>query len=134
MIDAKRHGVDFSRGWHWQSAAFCLWESFTCIAVSFGLLGAAFLSDNAFGVYVFHPPIVIAIARLMHRLAWPPLARFALLAAASALVSFAVSALLLRRLPLLRRIRIRWRSLRWSPRLTRSAAPPPSAPASRSLH
>ncbi len=116
MIDAKRHGVDFSSGWNWQSAAFCLWESFTCIAVSFGLLViyrryfdaqrglAAFLSDNAFGVYVFHPPIVIAIARLMHRLTWPPLAKFALLAAASAFVSFAISALLLRRLPLLRRI------------------------------
>ena len=116
MIDAKRHGVDFSDGWNWQSAAFCLWESFTCIAVSFGLLViyrryfdaqgrlAGFLSDNAFGVYVFHAPIVIAIARLMHRLVWSPLTKFAVLTAASAFVSFAICALLLRRLPLLRRI------------------------------
>jgi fucose 4-O-acetylase-like acetyltransferase len=116
MIDARRHGVDFSGGWNWQSAAFCLWESFTCIAVSFGLLViyrryfdaqgnlARFLSANAFGVYVFHPPILIAIARLMHRLACPPLTKFALLTAASALFSFAICALLLRRLPLLRRI------------------------------
>ncbi len=116
MVDAKRHGVDFSGKWNWQSAAFCLWESFTCIAVSFGLLVlyrryfdargrlAGLLSDNAFGVYVFHPPIVIAIARLMHGLAWPPLAKFGLLTAASALVSFAICAVLLRRLPLLRRI------------------------------
>jgi glucans biosynthesis protein C len=116
MIDVRRHGVDFYGGWNWQSAAFCLWESFTCITVSFGLLViyrryfdaqgrlAGFLSDNAFGVYVFHPPIVIAIARLMHRLAWPPLTKFALLAAASTFVSFAICALLLRRLPLLRRI------------------------------
>lgn len=116
MIDARQHGANFSGGWNWQSAAFCAWESLTCIAVSFGLIViyrrycdaqgklARFLSDNAFGVYVFHPPIVITIARLMHELAWPPLAKFALLTTASAFVSFATSALLLRRLPLLRRI------------------------------
>jgi len=116
MIDAERHGVDFSRGWNWQSAAFCLWESFTCIAVSYALLViyrryfdaqgslARWFSDNAFGAYVFHPPILIAIARLMDELAWPPLAKFALLTAASTLVTFAICALLLRRLPLVRRI------------------------------
>lgn len=116
MIDAQRHGVGLSGIWNWQSAAFCLWESFTCIAMSFGLLVgyrkyfdaqgrlAGFISDNAFGVYVFHPPIVIAIARLMSGLAWPPLVKFALLTCASAFASFAICALLLRRLPLLRRI------------------------------
>ena len=116
MIDVKQHGVGLSGVWNWQSAAFSLWESFTCVAMSLGLLViyrryfdaqgrlAGFLSDNAFGVYVFHPPIVIAIARLMSRLAWPPLAKFALLTWASAFVSFAICALLLRRLPLLRRI------------------------------
>jgi glucan biosynthesis protein C len=66
-------------GWHWQAAAICLWESFTCVALCFGLLVhfrekfnsqgrlAKFLSDNAFSVYVFHPPIVIFAARGSYR-------------------------------------------------------------------
>jgi glucans biosynthesis protein C len=106
----------FSGGWHWQSAAMNCWESFTCVAMSFGLLVLfrekfpnqgrlpKFLSDNAFAVYVFHPPIVIAAARLMHGLTWPPLAKFALLTLIGVVASYALSALVFRRIPYLRAI------------------------------
>jgi surface polysaccharide O-acyltransferase-like enzyme len=117
MISAMQNrAADLSGGWHWQSAAFCLWESVTCVAVSFGLTVvfrekfnsqgrvAKFLSKNAFSVYVFHPPIVILIARLMHGLRWHPLVKFGMLAITSAIVVFGLSAVLLRRIPLLRQI------------------------------
>jgi hypothetical protein len=72
----------YSGGWHWQSASINLWESFTCVGVCFGLLVifrdhfntqgrvAKFLSDNAFSVYVFHPPLVILGARLLRGVLW----------------------------------------------------------------
>jgi glucans biosynthesis protein C len=110
------NGRAFSSGWHWQNATICVWESFTCVAICFGLLVvfreklnsqgrvAKFLSDNAFSVYVFHPVFVIAAARAMHGLAWLPLVKFALLALIAAVLSFAASAAVFRRLPLLRAI------------------------------
>lgn len=77
--------------WSWQLAGLALWESFTCVAISLGLLvlfrerfnvqgrWSRFLSDNAFAVYVFHPPIVILGARALHGVDWPPVAKFATL-------------------------------------------------------
>ncbi len=103
-------------GWHWQSAALSTWESFTCVALSLGLLTlfrerfnaqgrlARFLSDNAFSVYVFHPPIVIIGARLLHGLSWAPLGKFAILTGLAAAMTFALSALVFRRIPVLRAI------------------------------
>lgn len=81
------------RRWHLETAAFATWEAFTGVALSFGLIVlyrrwldaqgrvARYLSDNAFAVYVFHPPIVIIGARLMHGIAWPPLVKFVVLTA-----------------------------------------------------
>jgi glucans biosynthesis protein C len=57
-----------------------LLESFTCFALSYGLLVLCFaiketnrplarlLLQNAFSVYVFHPPILIVAARVLHEL------------------------------------------------------------------
>jgi len=65
---------------------------------------ARFLSANAFCVYVFHPPIVIAIARLLTVYTWHPLAKFVALTAAGATASFVLSSVVLRRIPVLRRV------------------------------
>jgi glucans biosynthesis protein C len=114
--ELQGRGADASGGWHWQSGVFCLWESFTCVAMSFGLLVlyrekfnaqgrlAKFLSENAFSVYVFHPPVVVFTARLMRGLFWPPLIKFVALTWISAAAIFGLSALLFRRIPVLRRI------------------------------
>jgi hypothetical protein len=103
-------------GWHWQAACLNLWESFTCVAMCFSLLVifreilngqgrlAKFLSDNAFSVYVFHPPIVILAARILHGCLWPPILKFIILTAIGAVVTFALSAALFRRIPILRNI------------------------------
>ena len=61
---------------------------------------ARFLSDNAFGVYLIHPPVLIAIAIALHPLAWPALAKAALLTILAAIGSFAASAFVLRKSPL----------------------------------
>jgi len=101
-------------GWHWQAAAICFWEAFACVAISLILLVlfrdtfdsqgsvAKFLSDNAFSVYVFHPPIVIMGARLLRMVRWCPLEKFVVLWAIAATVTFALSAAVFRRVPLLR--------------------------------
>ncbi len=106
----------YGGGWYWQSAATNLWESFTCVGVCFGLLVlfrekfnaqgrlAKFLSDNAFSVYVFHPPIVIIGARLLHSTVWHPVLKFAMLTCFGLIASFALSAVVFRRIPLLRSI------------------------------
>ena len=112
----KGNGKAYSGGWHGQSASMNLWESFTCVAISYGLLVifrqrfnsqgrlAKFLSDNAFSVYVFHPPIVILAARALHRFSWPAIPKFAALTAIAVVVSFALSAGVFRRTPFLRSI------------------------------
>ena len=110
------NGDAYSGGWHWQAAATNLWESFTCVAISFGLLVifsrafnrqgrfAKFMSDNAFSVYVFHPPLVILCARLLHPVVWGPLFKFVILTVIASVASFVLSAAVFRRIPVLRAI------------------------------
>ena len=62
------------------------------------------LSENAFAVYLFHPPAIITLAILLHDASVPPLLKAALLTVAAAFVTFSFAALVLRRIPLLRRI------------------------------
>jgi glucans biosynthesis protein C len=112
----KGNGRAYSGGWHWQAAGLNLWEAFTCVAICYGLLviyGKSyneqgrlekFLSDNAFSVYVFHPPILILLARSMHSLAWPSFIKFVVLTTLSAVSCFVLSAIVFRRIPLLQRI------------------------------
>ena len=75
------HLALYGGGWYWQAAAMDLWRSCTCVCLTLGLLTlyrdhfntqgpvARFLTRNAFGVYVFHPPILIATTRALHD--WP---------------------------------------------------------------
>jgi peptidoglycan/LPS O-acetylase OafA/YrhL len=58
------------------------------------------LSENAFGVYLIHPPILIGSAILLHTLALNAIAKALLLTALAAAGSFAASALVLRKSPL----------------------------------
>jgi glucans biosynthesis protein C len=110
------NGTAYSGGWHWQGMCMNLWESFTCIAMCYGLLVifreafnrqgwlAMFMSDNAFSVYVFHPPIVILAARMLHSLILPSILKFLTLTCIGVVMSFALSAVVFRRIPLLHRI------------------------------
>ncbi len=110
------NGAAYSGGWHWQAVGMNLWESFTCVAICFGLLVIyrekynrqgrieKFLSDNAFSVYVFHPPVVILAARLLHYVPWPSIPKFMMLTVIGVTVTYILSATVFRRIPLLREI------------------------------
>jgi glucans biosynthesis protein C len=58
------------------------------------------LSDNAFGIYLIHPPILIGFAILLHGLPLDPVAKAAVLTVLAATGSFVASAFVLRKSPL----------------------------------
>ncbi|KRR19492.1 hypothetical protein CQ14_16845 [Bradyrhizobium lablabi] len=102
----------YSGGFNWVSAGKCLWEALVCVGMGLLMLAvyrhhfdwqgpvSKWLSDNAFGVYLIHPPVLIAAAILLHTLAWNAIAKALLLTVVAAIGSFAASAFVLRRSPL----------------------------------
>ncbi len=104
----------YAGGFNSVSAAKCLWEALVCVGIGLLMLAvyrrhfdfqnevARWLSDNAFGIYLIHPPILIGFAILLHGLTFPPVAKAALLTVLATIGSFAASALVLRNSPLRR--------------------------------
>jgi len=102
-------------GWSWQSAALSLWESFFCVGVCIGMIVlfrekfnrqgklARWLSDNCFSVYVFHPPLLIAVTLAMRGLDAPKLAKFLLATILGVVITYLASSLVFRRIPILKR-------------------------------
>ena len=102
----------YAGGFNVVSGAKCLWEALVCVGMAFLLLAlfrryfdaqgplAQMLSDNAFGVYLIHPPILIGLAILLRPLPAHPIAKAALLTVLAAIGSFATSALILKKSPL----------------------------------
>ena len=102
----------YSGGFNWVSAGKCLWEALVCVGMGLLVLAvyrrsfdwqgpvSKWLSENAFGVYLIHPPILIGSAILLHTLALNAIAKALLLTALAAAGSFAASALVLRKSPL----------------------------------
>jgi glucans biosynthesis protein C len=94
------------------SAVKCLWEALVCVGMGLLMLAvyrrhfneqgpvARWLSDNAFGVYLIHPPILIGSALLLHPVALNAIAKALLLTAVAAVGSYAASAFVLRKSPL----------------------------------
>jgi glucans biosynthesis protein C len=105
-----------SGGLTWQSAVMSFWESFFCIGLCLGLLVifrerfncqsrlTRWLSDNAFSVYVLHPPLLIAVTLCFQGFAAPKLLKFVCATFAGLIASYLASSLLFRRIPLLKRI------------------------------
>ncbi len=103
-------------GWRWQSAGYALWESLFCMAMCAGLpvlyrehfngrgRVSKLTSDNSFGIYFIHPPVVVAVSQMSVGLALPPLVKWLMVAPLAFLATLAVVHLVLRRTPLLRRI------------------------------
>jgi glucans biosynthesis protein C len=104
--------ASYAGGFNPVSAGKCLWEALVCVGMGFLMLAvyrrhfnaqgpfARWLSDNAFGVYLIHPPILIASAILLHAIALNAIAKATLLTAIAAVGSFAVSSFILRQSPL----------------------------------
>ena len=112
-------GGDISKingGLNWPSAAYALWESFFCLGAVLGLVVlfrerfnssgrfARFMADNDFSVYVLHPPILILVTLALRDFAWHPRVKFVVAAAVAVPLCFVASSLVLRRIPLLKRV------------------------------
>jgi surface polysaccharide O-acyltransferase-like enzyme len=81
----------YNGGFYWQSAAYAFWESFFCVGVCLGLLVlfrekynsqgklSRYISGNAFGVYVFHAPILVALTLMVQGIAIYPLLKMILM-------------------------------------------------------
>lgn len=95
-------------GLHWQAAAYALWDSTMSVGMFLGLLvvfrlwanraGALWseLSRNAFGVYVMHPPLLVAVTLLLIAVPLYPLLKFALAIAIALPLCFTVAGLVRR--------------------------------------
>ncbi|HEX2953745.1 MAG TPA: acyltransferase family protein [Bacillota bacterium] len=105
----------FMGGFYWQSAVYAFWESFFCVSVCLGLLGLfrerfnrkrllrSFLSDNAFGVYVFHTPILVLISLSLSEFHIHPLVKFLVVSLITLPICFGFSHLI-RRIPVFKKI------------------------------
>ena len=110
------HTDAYAGGVHWQSAAYCVWESFFCVGTCLGLLTifrdrfnrqgsiARLMSANAFAVYVFHAPVLIAAALAFRPIHAGPFTKFLLLTVAGVTFTFLLSHLLSRRIRGLRAV------------------------------
>jgi glucan biosynthesis protein C len=100
----------FTGHFTWQSAAYSFWESFFCVGICSGLIVlfrekfnrqgrmSKFLSANAFGVYVFHAPVLIFISMLLKDIALYPFFKYLIVAILTLPLCFLVS-YLLRKIP-----------------------------------
>lgn len=117
MIAGSRTGDPsaFFGGLHWQALGYAVWESFFCVGICLGLLVTfrerrntqgklrRFLSENAFGVYVFHAPVLVAVTLAFRGLRIDPLPKACLMACLVLPASYGVSRAI-RTVPLLRRV------------------------------
>jgi fucose 4-O-acetylase-like acetyltransferase len=107
---------NYNGGLSWQAAAYALWESFVAVGMSIGLIAIfrerhnhqskliKVMSDNSFAVYVFHAPIIIAAAILIHPLNLPPIVKFVILCVVCIPLVFVFTHFVIRRIPLLKRV------------------------------
>jgi glucans biosynthesis protein C len=111
------HGMEsFNGGWHWQSAAFAMWEQVFAVAMCAGLLVlfrekfnsggrlSKLMSANSFGIFVFHSPVLVAVSLAMSGWAAPPLAKFVVATVLAFGLALAFVHLIARRIPLLKSI------------------------------
>ena len=99
----------------WQSFTWAVWEQVTGFALIIGLIGLSkkyinrqgkmtrALSDSAYGVYVFHPPIILGISAIFLNFDVPQLLKLVILTPL-ALVSCFLIAWLIRKIPGVNRV------------------------------
>ena len=106
----------YNGGGHWQSAIVAAWEQMFGVAFCAGLLVlfrekfntggrlSKLVSANSFGIYVFHPPVLVATSLALAGWVAPALCKFAVATVLAFLASLAFVHLIARRIPLLKSI------------------------------
>ena len=104
FADVPNKGIQQIEGhFGWQSASYSLWESFFCVGICLGLTVwfrekfnyqhrlNKFLSDNAFGVYVFHAPVLVLISMWLREIAIYPFFKYFIVAVITIPLCFLIS-------------------------------------------
>lgn len=98
-----------------QAILYALWEPFVCIGMCLLLLSLfekkynqmtnlfKWLSDNAFTVYILHPPIIVSWSLLLHTLTIPAICKFVIVSILSLVTAFTL-AHVVRLIPYTRRV------------------------------
>ena len=96
----------FNGGFNWQSFIFALWEALIAIGFSIGIIAlfkkkanfnnklTRLVKDNAFGLYFFHAPIMVAISLSLIKLVLNPIMKFIVVLIAAFIVTLLFSYLL----------------------------------------
>lgn len=96
----------FEGGWNLNALFYAVWEPFVAWGIILGLLHASrtrwnrasvlggWLAGAAFGAYIVHAPILVALSVAFSAVAVAPMLKFALIGALSVAASFAVAGLL----------------------------------------
>jgi hypothetical protein len=107
--------VNFMGGMKWQSLGYALWEQFLCVSLIIGLTGifkkrlnsqgnfAKNLSESAYGVFIFHAPIIVALAAVFSTWEILPILKFVILAPLALFACFLV-AFLMKKIPGVKKI------------------------------
>jgi glucans biosynthesis protein C len=115
-INLAAYSRSFGGGITWTSIAFTIWESFVAVSMMAGLIAlfrrkvnfsnkfTQALSDNSFAVYMFHPPIIIAVTLLMKNVLAGPVVKWAIAGVISVPACFLLAHYVLLRVPFLKRI------------------------------
>ncbi|HEX3009748.1 MAG TPA: acyltransferase family protein [Bacteroidales bacterium] len=102
-------------GMNLPSFMYAVWEAFFCVAFIVALFGISkfrfnyqngmmkFLSDNTFGVYVFHAPVLIAISMLVKGIRIDVLTKFIVVGVIAYMASLLVSHII-RKIPVLGKV------------------------------
>lgn len=105
----------FMGGLHWQSLGYALWEQLVGFSIIIGLTGifkkylnkqgkiAKQLSESAYGVFVFHAPIIVGISAIFKNWEIFPPSKFIVLAPIALIASFGV-AWIIKKMPVFKNI------------------------------
>lgn len=112
----KNNNTDaFMGGVNWQSISYATWEQITGFSLIIGLTGIAKkyfnhqgkiakqLSASAYGVFIFHAPVLVAISAVFISWETPPIIKFIVLSPLALISCFAI-AWLAKKLPILNKI------------------------------
>jgi glucan biosynthesis protein C len=112
-LNASSHSASYKL---WRGLFFDLWESFFAVAMSVGFLTffrdkfnysnafTAGLSASAFAVYMFHPPIIIAVSLAMRSIELAPPLKWLMASFISVPLCFLIAYYVLIRIPVLKKI------------------------------
>jgi len=115
LTGALDGNMNFSGGLNVQAFLYAMWEPFVCIGIILSLLTwfqlrfntinnfTKWLSNNAYTVYLIHPPIIVGWTIAFHGIALPAAIKWIIVSTLSVVICFIVASLI-RLLPYAKRV------------------------------